>query len=438
MSDSFFKRFRRKISASLSLKLISIFVGGSIALMMIIGGLSQFGLERHFLSTARPVLSHYIEYLSEEVGTPPSIENAQRLTKSWPLTIRIFRPSENVRWASDGRVREPRLKKQRSRKRFKGRGPVYWDHGTVFMRKDAADAAVYYGLRFRPSGPPWVPLIFMGLVLLGLYGFYLLTRRLFSPIKTIEAGISKIGEGQLDHRIKVDRNDELGALAQHVNQMAEHFEGMMQAKRDLLLAISHELKSPLARSRVSLALLPESEQQQALLDDQLEMQRLIDQIIEAERSQGDFATIHRASTDMQTLIERVIASFEQATEIKTSIAVSEEVNVDKVQIERLLRNLLENALRYNRPELGAVGVSVMMEESDLVLLVRDHGAGIKANHIGRLTEAFYRADTSRVRKTGGLGLGLYLCQAVVNAHGGSLEISSELGQGTQVRCRIPL
>lgn len=432
------RRLRKAFGASLSLKLIGIFVGGSILLSMLIGGLSQFGFERQFFSTARPILNHYIGFLAEEVGVPPSVERAQQLTAKWPLTIRVFDPSNNTRWASDGLARLPNIKNENRSKRRSYREPVFWDNGTAFLRSEAGDAVVYYGLRFRPGGPPWIPLMFIGLVLSALVGFFLLTKRLFSPIKTIEAGLLKIGDGQLDHRIEINRRDELGSLANRVNQMAAQLEGMLQAKRDLLLAISHELKSPLARSRVTLALLQDSENREALLNDQLEMQRLIDEIIDAERSQGDFAEIHRASTDMAALIDRVIKSVEKSALVESSIEISGQVNVDRVQIERLIRNLLENAIRYNRPEIGSVSISCHLEADQMLLQVSDFGDGIEAKHIKRLTEAFYRADASRERKTGGLGLGLYLCQAVVDAHKGTLTIHSQLGQGTQVECCIPV
>ncbi len=438
MSSSMFSRWRDKFGASLSLKLIGIFVGGSIALVMLIGSVSRFGLERQVFMTARPVLSHYIEYLSDEVGTPPSTARAEEITERWPLIIRIFDPVQDLRWASDGKVREPRINEHRKDRKFGRRRAVFWDHGTVFLRKNAGEARVYYGLRLRHGGPPWVPLAFISLVLLGLVGFYLLTRKLFAPIQQIETGIAKIGDGQLDHRITIKRRDELGRLADQVNQMAKQLGGMMQAKRDLLLALSHELKSPLARSRVTLALLEDTEERDALLDDQQEMQRLIDQIIAAERTQGDFAIIHRESTDMRALIEGVVAKFEPPNVIEISVSLDEPVNVDSGQIERLLRNLLENALRYNRPEIGPVKLNCDKEAGQMVLVVADHGPGVEAQHLDRLTEAFYRADASRERKTGGLGLGLYLCQAVVNAHKGTLEISSEVGQGMRVTCRIPV
>jgi len=206
----------------------------------------------------------------------------------------------------------------------------------------------------------------------------------------------------------------------------------------LLLAISHELKSPLARSRVTLALLEESGYQQALLQDQVEMQGLIDGIISAERNQGDFALLQCEATDIKSLLGALLLNFTQAEKIDVKFPGGPVLaNIDAGQIERLLRNLLGNALRYNRGEFGPVRLDAYIENQDLVLEVADHGPGIEAQHIERLTDAFYRVDTSRERGTGGLGLGLYLCQAVVDAHAGSLHIASEPGVGTKVTCRFP-
>lgn len=443
-TDSWVRRVRKRFAASLSLKLIGIFVGGSIALAVLMGALSQFGLERQFLSTARPLLDHYVFYLAQEVGTPPSVERARALTDKWPITIRIFDPKRGIRWASDGQMRPPRARRlagaSENQKFSRDIRPeqVFWDHGTVLLKRRAGTAAVYYGLRVRPVGTPWFPIIFISLVLLGLYGFYLLTRRLFAPISTIQEGITKIGSGQLDHRLDMNRSDELGSLAGHVNDMAEQLESMLQARRDLLLAISHELKSPLARSRVTLALLDDSTYQQALLRDQIEMQRLIDGIIDAERNQGDFALLHRQQTDIKVLLERIVSGLESEGEIMLQLSSGAmQAYIDASQVERLVRNLLENALRYNRAERGPVRLEASLENTDLVLIVTDHGPGIEAEHIKRLTQAFYRVDASRERNSGGLGLGLYLCQAVIDAHGGSLKIDSEPGSGTKVWCRIP-
>lgn len=435
------KALKRKFGASLSLKLLGIFIAGSLVLMLLLGGLFRFGLDRQSLSAAAPLLNHYLHYLVKEVGDPPDVARAKALSTRWPITIRIFDERRTIRWASDGRIHQPRLREWRRNgdKISPIGGHIYWDHGTALLKRQIGGANVYFGLRFRPDGPPWFLLVFASLVLLAIFGFYWFTRRLFAPIRQIESGIGRIGDGDLSHRIELDRRDEFGSLATRVNQMAEQLETMLQAKRDLLLAISHELKSPLARSRVSLALIEDSEYYQPLLDDQREMQALIDGIIEAERTQGHHALLNRQPTDLNALVGRVLSRFDDANGILSRFnPLSIQANVDSMQIERLLRNLLENALRYNDAEQGAVQLICTLSEHDLSLQVIDHGPGIEAQHLDRLTEAFYRADPSRERSSGGLGLGLYLCQAVVDAHRGTMSITSKPGQGARVSCCIPL
>ena len=435
------KAIKHRFSASLSLKLLGIFFGGSLVLMLLLGTLFRFGLDRQSLNAAAPLINHYLHYLVKEVGDPPDVARAKALTARWPITIRIFDSERDISWASDGRIHQPRLREWRHKGGNIGPfgGRIYWDRGTAMLKRQIGGANVYFGLRFRPVGPPWFLLVFAGLVLLAIIGFYWFTRKLFAPIKQIKSGISRIGDGELGHRIEIERSDELGSLAGQVNQMAEQLESMLQAKRDLLLAISHELKSPLARSRVSLALIEDSEYYQALLDDHREMQALINGIIEAERTQGNFTLLQRQPTDINELVRRVLARFDDNDSIVCRFQPqSIQANVDSMQIERLLRNLLENALRYNDAEQGPVQLICELGTTELCLQVIDFGPGIEAQHLDRLTEAFYRADPSRERKSGGLGLGLYLCQAVVEAHRGSMSINSKPGQGARVSCRIPL
>jgi len=111
--------------------------------------------------------------------------------------------------------------------------------------------------------------------------------------------------------------------------------------------------------------------------------------------------------------------------------------LDGMRIQLLLKNLLINSLRHSAPDQPRPTVSAKVNEEGLALVVKDSGEGIDTQHLGRVTEAFYRPDASRQRKTGGFGLGLYLCQNIVSAHGGTMKIDSELGRGTTVTVRIP-
>jgi len=111
--------------------------------------------------------------------------------------------------------------------------------------------------------------------------------------------------------------------------------------------------------------------------------------------------------------------------------------LDGMRIRLLLRNLLKNALRHTDLKQNRPTVSAVVGEEGLILEVKDSGEGIDAQHLGRVTEAFYRPDASRQRKTGGFGLGLYLCRNIVAAHRGTMTIESEPDKGTSVIVNIP-
>ncbi len=443
---------------NLSIKLISLFVIGGIVLSMLIGGLTEFGFERHFVSQIRPHFFHYIEQIHQDIGTPANIEKAKEITESRPIIIRIF--SDELTWASDGVTRRPHRIRRHDKfqnrkgsneskplrpfiKHPRGRG-LFFDQGTIFILKTNNQQQVFYGFKVRPGKLAWFPVSAALLVLLALYAFYRLTRRLFSPLKEIQQGVRLIGEGKLGHQIKVNRTDELGELANRVNKMSLDLSQMMQAKRDMLLALSHELKSPLARSRVSLALLDKSDLQQNLLNDQQQIERLIDEVLATERGYADHALLHREATDLIALANTVIKDDLNAYD-KIELTHSGDLSallIDENQIRRLLRNLLDNALAYQRATEGSekntIQLTLQASEDYLIIEVKDHGVGIATEHIHRLTEAFYRADPARAKNTGGLGLGLYLCKVIAEAHGGEINIESEMGVGTVVTVRIAL
>jgi signal transduction histidine kinase len=117
--------------------------------------------------------------------------------------------------------------------------------------------------------------------------------------------------------------------------------------------------------------------------------------------------------------------------------VAEPVLVDAEKMRVVLRNLLDNALKHTPADGSAVVLSMELTPDALAIIVADAGEGIPAEVMGDLFEPFYRPDTSRSRKTGGFGLGLSLCKAIVDAHGGTIDLASTLGEGTRVTVRLP-
>ena len=219
-------------------------------------------------------------------------------------------------------------------------------------------------------------------------------------------------------------DDELGDLAERVNGMAKSLQGMLEAKRALLLAISHELRSPLTRARLNAELVDDSDAKAALLRDLAEMRDLINDLLESERIAAGHRALQIEEVDVTALIDEVLAarfaSARVAVEADRGIGP---VRADPMRLKLLLRNLVDNALRHSanaaQPPRVQFGRNA---EGRLRLAVRDHGPGVDADQLARLAEPFYRPDSARQRATGGVGLGLYLCRLVAEAHGGRLEI----------------
>ena len=278
--------------------------------------------------------------------------------------------------------------------------------------------------------------IVVALVLGVLVLMYCATRAIFRPFEDIKHGVRQFGEGNFEHRIFKRRNDELGDLTDDINQMAEDINNMLEAKRQFLLGISHELRSPLTRCQVNLALMEKSVFRNEISREIVAMDELINELLESERLNSPHRVIRPEYLDLHTLIQEVIDQ-EFSTEdliVELSPASAE---VDPARIKLLVRNLVQNAIKYNGP---GTPVKITLEKSKgkLRFVVRDYGEGIAPEFVPLLTEPFYRADATGRSKTGGYGLGLYLCRMIVQAHSGKMDIQSKPGKGTRISCIFPL
>jgi signal transduction histidine kinase len=196
---------------------------------------------------------------------------------------------------------------------------------------------------------------------------------------------------------------------------------MLDAKRALLLAISHELRSPLTRARVNAELLDDTPERAALMDDLGAMRDLITDLLEGERLASGHSALQAEPTDIAALVRDLVETQFGARPITLSLASDlGRWPIDPARIRLLLRNLIGNALRHGTPAARAPEVFVRRDGTDLLIGVRDHGPGVAVEHLARLSEAFYRPDSARSRASGGVGLGLYLCRLVAQAHGGRL------------------
>ncbi len=445
----------RWLARSLSFRLLVIF--------LLLGGLFVYGT----LAAIRWVynsddirglisghLSLHVQYVREDIGSPPRIDRAISITERVPVDIRILGP--DIDWASDPAF--PRL----SELDF-GPSPAFSDDpdawidellGVEFARQDdhnflrmaSGENGEYDIVVVTPriadvrTGPD-LSYIIVGLGLTFLLLGYAAVNWLFKPIRAIRAGAEHIGRGNFDHRIETIRRDELGDLAADINKLAADVQNMLDAKRALLLGISHELRTPLSRMRLIIEFIDDDKQQKEIRAELIEMEKIIVSLLEAERLNSRHEPLSRSEVRVRALVDELIDDFFDRDRDRIQVIDRSHgavAKIDEARVSLLLKNLVSNALGYSPVNSGPVELTIDSQDAELVLRVRDYGPGISPDHAEHIGEPFYRGDPSRTRETGGTGLGLYLATLVARAHGGSLELVDTKGQGACFEARLPL
>lgn len=423
---------RRRWRHSLKWRLVTMF----LLLALATTGVFLFGMQRvlqgGWQGYAKPMVADYVDRLAAEIGSPPDAARAQALVARLPISVRIDGPQVHYdshpgraphrRWNGDGE---------------RDIGAEDWG----LVRQTADGHRIVFGLagplpNDRPRAFGWLTLA--GLLLLTVIA-YARVRSLLRPLDDIGAGVARFGAGNFTQPIEQIRRDELGELAERINGMAHSLHGMLDAKRALLLAISHELRSPLTRARVNAELVGEGEHRDALLRDLGEMRDLITDLLESERLATGHAALQTERVDLAALVRDLLATqFPQAAVTLHVDGTLGPVQADPARVRLLLRNLVDNALRHGAGATTPPRLALEREaEGQLRLSVRDHGPGVSEEQLARLAEPFYRADSARQRSTGGVGLGLYLCRLVAQAHGGALSVSNAQ-PGLEVVARWPI
>ena len=430
------RRYLQVKRQGLVFRLLLYFVVSMLTVAIILSISFTSRIKPHLKNDLLPNLARYIEYVVDDIGSPPDLEKARSLAYELPFELRIEGPGTD--WSSQSGIQS-----------IGGydleRAPRPWQnyyigakHSEFFVMVDkqgfsylfVVDSDFRAGSRKRH----WILFLMLGGT---LFILYVAIRRMFRPIARISQQVRNIGAGELDAPIGLQGEDELAQLARGIDRMSLQIKNMLESKTGLLLAISHELRSPVTRMRVNLELLDDSDTRRLLIEDAREMEALVSTIVESERLNTKHAPLNRIELNMAETIEQVLKDYFAEQDIKQEL-VAVIGYFDELRIRLLVKNLLDNACRYSTGSGFPVEIKLQRQADDLVMEVTDHGPGIEAGDLQHITEPFYRADTSRQRSTGGYGLGLYLCKLIVEAHAGHLKIQSVPGQGTRVIVRLPI
>jgi heavy metal sensor kinase len=288
-----------------------------------------------------------------------------------------------------------------------------------------------------------------GLILLvGLAGGWWFVGRALRPVSEISATAVKISAGELSQRINTaETESELGQLAAVLNSTFARLETAFAQQKQFAADAAHELRTPvsviLTQTQTALNRERDAESYKQTVEAcqraAQRMRRLIESLLELARFDAGQEVLKRIDFDFGKTVSDSVELVQTLAEEKSVKIISEvsplEISGDSERLAQVVTNLLTNAIQYNRPA-GEVCVELRSENGLAVLKISDTGQGIAPEDLPRVFERFYRADQSRTG-AGNAGLGLSICKAIVEAHGGTIEVASEPNVGTTFTARLP-
>jgi signal transduction histidine kinase len=320
--------------------------------------------------------------------------------------------------------------------------------------------AAYVIVDWRSLLPPvWKGVAVLALAALALLWLssLVLARAIARPLERLARVTQAFGLGDLRARASTARKDEIGDLGRAFNQMADRVESLRRAEKELLANVSHELRTPLARIRVVVELAAGSDPQPTqrylseIAEDLTEVEQLLGDIITAARLdlsdqhvRDPYPPLRLTPARLGSLVDGLVRRFREAHPdrvIRSTIEEDTTVALDRVMLKHAISNVLDNAHKYSpggRPIEIELRIVQAADGPAAVVKVRDHGSGIDPADVPHVFTAFFRADRSRTRSTGGVGLGLTLARRIVEAHGGTIDLKSQPGKGTTVSIALPL
>ena len=446
----------KKLFQSLSVKLTLVFFVTAIVYLYGLTAAMRYLVDEDELrETIGYYQTSYYDYMLEDIQYPPNIGRAEKIVDRMPFDMKIV--GEDFNWTSSPQ--------------FIITDAIHFELSTLNVAKIKADiaegrepsregveAARYKNRTYAkiPFGDYTIFLVtpkmsvpvqrtyiveaIIAITLLILLICYALVQRIFRPIKSIEEGANQIGQGQLEYRIDVKQKDELGSLAEKINQLAVNVQDMLAAKQRLNLGVSHELRSPLTRARLEVELLEDSKIKEDLLNEINAMETIIANLLDSEAINYGHKKLKLELFELSDMISQLIQKSGFLTDSNIAfipLDYAAQVEADKTLFEVMIKNILENAIRYNPVDGEPIQVRVEPMKDTYEIMIRDYGSGFSKEDLTKVTEPFYRTGQSRSRQSGGFGLGLYLCKQIVEAHQGTIAIANHEETGAVVAVTIP-
>lgn len=461
-------RWRDPLRDALGLRLASwyaaIFVASALALVVLTYVLLSASLRRYDRDTIETTLVQYAR--AYMLGGAPALARELRegnlAATPGPLFVRLLGPGEQLTFFSMpeewrrfdlSQLDEPRLSGEQTWATLDtGDGgdelevaSVRLPDGTLLQVGKSTDRRQELLARFR-----LVLLIDLAVVLvIALAGGVAVTWSGLQPVRALRDTVRGIVQtGRTDARVPpMPGGDTLGELGSLVNAMLERIDAVVTGMRGALDNVAHDLRTPLTRLRgiaeEALASGDAGQQRTALAECVEEADRvnaMLHTLMDISEAETGTMALRREPVALAELVAQTVDLYEDAAEdrgvhLEAETADAPVAEVDRTRLRQVLANLVDNALKYT-PDGGHVVVRAWREGDHAVMCVQDTGVGIATDELPRIWERLYRGDRSR--STRGLGLGLSLVKAIVQAHGGRVSVESALAQGSRFEIRVPL
>ncbi|MFN7728636.1 MAG: ATP-binding protein [Bdellovibrio sp.] len=254
------------------------------------------------------------------------------------------------------------------------------------------------------------------------------------PVQYLLSGAEQLASGNLKFRMPFSKNGEFHRISQTFNSVAERLEKLVTSKELLLRDVSHDLRSPLTRIGVAAEMISQDDLKQSIKEDVKRVDHLIDQILESYNLRSGQLNLKKVPANICELLASLQNEYsKQKPTVLLDAPRLATAEFDPMMMERVFRNLIENAQKYSKPDSKPIELKVEDQGHDWAVTIKDYGSGISFENQKKVFDPFFRVDQARnPNRKAGFGLGLSISKAIIDAHGFSIELQTEIGLGTVV------
>ena len=292
-----------------------------------------------------------------------------------------------------------------------------------------------------PPDISWPEIVLIGALIAILTFTFLIIRTFLSPIQTMIRHVQQLKRGTLNERIPITSNDELGELSYTINKMTEDINVLVSQKQNLLIDVSHELKTPLTRLKFIVANMSLTKEDKQSLDREINFLKdmISNMLLSDKLSTPYIEDLEKEEIKLGDLIKSAYDMFYQLEQKLKLYDYDETITlvVDPYKMSLAIKNLIDNALKYGGSN-QLIELTINNSDKELEIAVTDFGAGIAKEQIDEITKPLYRGRAAEEKNKTGFGLGLAITKKIVEAHNGKLIIKSEIDKGTKFIVSLPI